>query len=1066
MKKLTLFLISLTFTYVLMAQTYVNPFENSTNSFNSKDVQFLWSQENNTAVLNQQYFSYGWYDAFGTEPTGQFDAKTNIQELGDDGLGGSYRLVSVAADLTGDGIDQSVNLIEESGYWAIHVSNHSTSWNEENFDYDYVNEGISPIIFETCGSEGTFINMPRMISGDFDGDDQDEIALAWKQVDTNLIRIQIYDSHGTNILSQEAAIEDETTLVDLSNRDSYNLGSGDFNNDGKVDLAISGLRNNPGGIVDRSVFVKIYEVGDDSSIIIPKGSTVLNSDITSGVDDDIQAIMTAVNGLSQKQGLNSEESNYLIASFIYNFENFNNSVDNSFVYQYEVSSDLMDISILDSYSSYETYEYQYQYGIYEGNFDGEYPNEFMVNIHAGGLIFSTVDEIMNFASSDGAGSVLSSNFSRDVFEIADIDSDGVDEIVVFDLIEGDDEITYNLRVYGVESGSNYDFDLQSLQSWTEDYNYNQIALGFSIGNFDGSDLMLGEGTSYECEYKIPILNLGAVPIHFDIINEEVWDINECFLGDCNALTQYKQTESVENSIGLTVNSDWSVSAEGSAEGFGMKASIEGKYGEKFSDTEGSSTSVTIENVISAVKDDALMSYNIPVQLWEYPVLSPLGDTIDYVIAAFPDQSGENITINVQSSKTMLNYLPNYEVGNVMSYPNYGTYEEYPDFPEFVPNGQNPIILSGGDYQYDISSTIGNTQTITYEESFNSSSSSQWDAGVSAEAEASGFGFGVKVKGEYNMGELSMSNQTVSTTQEFTFDVGSVFGSDSEYSYKVTPRIYWGDHGATVVTYDVETLTAGDTFWSDVYNTNSDPTIVLPWKHDPIHSNLDSLDSKVNRTKSMYFSNYSPAIGEQVTVNLRVFNYSLAATGSPVEVSFYLGHPNEGNIIENLMGETVFSMNEQLGSRGRDVLSMTFEFTEEMFDESFLKIFAEIDPSNLITEVHEDNNIGWSQLGYFCNDPESTTSIEENLTGVDPDRFKIFPNPANDQINIELPVSIGKNIRLNIFDVFGRKVKPQSNNFYAASDYKIIKNISDLTTGVYVVMLEIDGFKMSRQFVKL
>ena len=62
------------------------------------------------------------------------------------------------------------------------------------------------------------------------------------------------------------------------------------------------------------------------------------------------------------------------------------------------------------------------------------------------------------------------------------------------------------------------------------------------------------------------------------------------------------------------------------------------------------------------------------------------------------------------------------------------------------------------------------------------------------------------------------------------------------------------------------------------------------------------------------------------------------------------------------------------------------------------------------------------------------------------KIRIYPNPACNQIVIDNN-SIIINL-IHIYDMFGRKVKS-----YQINDTKILQDISDLKTGIYVIKVE-------------
>jgi len=74
-------------------------------------------------------------------------------------------------------------------------------------------------------------------------------------------------------------------------------------------------------------------------------------------------------------------------------------------------------------------------------------------------------------------------------------------------------------------------------------------------------------------------------------------------------------------------------------------------------------------------------------------------------------------------------------------------------------------------------------------------------------------------------------------------------------------------------------------------------------------------------------------------------------------------------------------------------------------------------------------------------------------------FAMFPNPSSDHITIQLPSGVSK-ADLNVFDISGRLVL-QSN---IISQNQLV-NVTDLSSGIYVVKIQSEGKVGSRQFIK-
>ena len=122
---------------------------------------------------------------------------------------------------------------------------------------------------------------------------------------------------------------------------------------------------------------------------------------------------------------------------------------------------------------------------------------------------------------------------------------------------------------------------------------------------------------------------------------------------------------------------------------------------------------------------------------------------------------------------------------------------------------------------------------------------------------------------------------------------------------------------------------------------------------------------------------------------------------PIEFDLHHGHPDQGGIpIADIDGNTTFQTSGPLASRGREEVEVRFVATPAMVSQDFVKIYARLDPDDLIEEIHEGNNLGWAQFGYACNTPGSTVGLPEIGPTDAADRLLIHPVPATDQVIID------------------------------------------------------------------
>ena len=99
--------------------------------------------------------------------------------------------------------------------------------------------------------------------------------------------------------------------------------------------------------------------------------------------------------------------------------------------------------------------------------------------------------------------------------------------------------------------------------------------------------------------------------------------------------------------------------------------------------------------------------------------------------------------------------------------------------------------------------------------------------------------------------------------------------------------------------------------------------------------------------------------------------------------------------------------------------------------------------------------GCSQKAYF-NAPTGVTDINAAVAGV-----KLYPNPANDYINVEVNTDLAGNEEIEVVNMMGQRIEK-----VAANDHKAKINVSALPSGCYLVECTRNGVKIaSSRFIK-
>src|SRR5690606_40231210 len=88
------------------------------------------------------------------------------------------------------------------------------------------------------------------------------------------------------------------------------------------------------------------------------------------------------------------------------------------------------------------------------------------------------------------------------------------------------------------------------------------------GNFDGMNFTIGEPTHHVATGIMePIVVLNAPPVHFDVFDGVIHDLNDCFSGNaCDFEAAYHKQTTTSMEVVTTVQSDWATSSGLSASG--------------------------------------------------------------------------------------------------------------------------------------------------------------------------------------------------------------------------------------------------------------------------------------------------------------------------------------------------------------------------------------------------------------------------------------------------------------------------------------------------------------------
>ncbi len=98
--------------------------------------------------------------------------------------------------------------------------------------------------------------------------------------------------------------------------------------------------------------------------------------------------------------------------------------------------------------------------------------------------------------------------------------------------------------------------------------------------------------------------------------------------------------------------------------------------------------------------------------------------------------------------------------------------------------------------------------------------------------------------------------------------------------------------------------------------------------------------------------------------------------------------------------------------------------------------------------------------------DSSVNVNEQKPIVDNFLLNLYPNPSGDNITIEFTLPYNDIVILSIFDLLGREVKNSSSTQLQSGTYKMYVDVSDLSTGTYIVQLRTKNRNVQKKLIVL
>jgi hypothetical protein len=136
------------------------------------------------------------------------------------------------------------------------------------------------------------------------------------------------------------------------------------------------------------------------------------------------------------------------------------------------------------------------------------------------------------------------------------------------------------------------------------------------------------------------------------------------------------------------------------------------------------------------------------------------------------------------------------------------------------------------------------------------------------------------------------------------------------------------------------------------------------------------------------------------------------------------------------------------------------------NEAFRNVYEQFDPqtSNGFY-VDEKSNLNVTyRLVLFSINGERQYSNHVFFEAGERKTFHLYPNPANDDVTIQLPATFNGKTRLIVTDINGRQVMNQQ-LFIQPSQINTVISVKDLSAGIYNIRLENNDELYSAKLLK-
>jgi len=266
----------------------------------------------------------------------------------------------------------------------------------------------------------------------------------------------------------------------------------------------------------------------------------------------------------------------------------------------------------------------------------------------------------------------------------------------------------------------------------------------------------------------------------------------------------------------------------------------------------------------------------------------------------------------------------------------------------------------------------------------------------------------------------------------------------------------------------ESYSLGDEDFSNSYTLNQDGYnfYVVNQSIDPsVTTNLGGYGTSGN---SLMFDFYSTANGGSMALMWEKLDLSSTTSNSIIFDHAYAQYTNENDRLEIKVstdcGATWTSVFNKAGSALSTRTATTNyyipslnDWTTDTVDISSYDGSAEL-MVQFIGTSNYGNNLFVDNIQF--NNNTYVGLKENNLV----EAFQLYPNPAQDQFNIDLNLNADAQVGIKVLDITGREILQVANSQLSSGETKLNVSVEALPAGTYFIELNVDGTKYTEKLM--